>query len=102
MLHFVAPIGAGWRTVGKRRLARANETAGGFRRQSGAGVRHVTFFKADPFCIADYVVEGVLDRPNASGNAKRAFQSVAVPACGIRCGRIGRRQEVEQRGVWVS
>jgi hypothetical protein len=57
MLHFVAPIGAGWRTVGKRRLARANETAGGFGRQSGAGARHVTFFKADPFCIADYVVE---------------------------------------------
>jgi hypothetical protein len=57
MLHFVAPVGAGWRTVGERRLARANETAGGFRRQRGAGVRHVTFFKADPFCIADYVVE---------------------------------------------
>ena len=101
-VHFVAPVGAGWRTVGERRLARANET--GWRTSSPKGRRGAprTFFKAAPFCIADHVVEGVLDRAGPTRNAKWAFESVAVPACGIGCGRIGRRQEVEQQGVGVS
>ena len=38
---------------------------------------------------------------HSSRNAERAFQSGAVPASGLGCGRIGRRQEVEQQGIRV-
>jgi LysR family transcriptional regulator, hca operon transcriptional activator len=38
----------------------------------------------------------LLERADPSRNPKRAFQRGAVPAAGLGCGDIGRRQEVEQ------